>query len=136
MPTPQQRAAQAANIRKLRSIWRRMTSRPESRAPGDPASRYYHVEVSEAREFDRFRLHDVGAQGGIQRVAGKRRGGTWDTQKWLISKELAHVEQGHLVPDHAEAGQVLESLGASPRHRGGDAFSATPPRHGSGSPAA
>jgi hypothetical protein len=49
--------------------------------------------------------------GHIQRVAGKRSSGSWDDQKWLISKSDAHVESGRLVADTPEAAEVLEKIG-------------------------
>ena len=45
-----------------------------------------------AREFVTFRNQDVGARGGIERVAGQRANGSWDTQKWLIGKNEAHID--------------------------------------------
>jgi hypothetical protein len=73
-----------------------------------------------------FRTHDVGKKGGIQRVAGKRRSGSWDDQKWLISKEHAHVEDGTLIPDTTGVRAVLETLGSKPVHVTGDRFRAKP----------
>jgi hypothetical protein len=58
------------------------------------------------------------------RVAGKRASGSWDTQKWLISKEHAHRVGGRLVPDTADARKLLKVLGAPPRHVAGDRFKA------------
>src|SRR5689334_7827124 len=46
--------------------------------------------------------------------------GTWDTAGWLISKDLAHIERGQLVPDTVDARKVLSALGVTPRHVGGD----------------
>jgi hypothetical protein len=82
------------------------------------------VEVRPQREFRTFRTQDVGKKGGIERVAGKRANGSWDTQKWLISKDLAHLARGRLVPDTADARKVLSRLGVAPRHVGGDRFKA------------
>ena len=63
---------------------------------------------------------------GIERVAGRRSSGSWDTQKWLIGKELAHVEDETLIADTQEAREVLDSLGSAPRHISGDRFKAAP----------
>lgn len=87
---------------------------------------YYHIEIRPTGQFTTFRTHDVGEKGGIQRVAGQREDGTWDTQKWLISKELAHVEQGRLIPDHEDAREVLDDLGPGPMQIEGDRFRARP----------
>jgi hypothetical protein len=50
---------------------------------------YYHVEVRAGDDFETFRTQDVGDEGHLQRVAGKRPSGSWTTVKWLISKDDA-----------------------------------------------
>lgn len=85
---------------------------------------FYHIEVRPRSEFVSFRTQDVGEKGGIERVAGRRTSGSWDTQKWLISKERAHVEDGRLVPDSPDAKDLIEKLGATPVHVRGDRFKA------------
>ena len=87
---------------------------------------YYHLQIRPTEEFATFRTHDVGERGGIQRVAGQREDGSWETQKWLISKDLAHVEQGRLVPDSQAAREVLDDLGSGSEHIEGDRFRAKP----------
>lgn len=76
-----------------------MAKRPSHRR-GKPGShstgRYFHIAVRPAREFMRFRTQDVGRRGGVQRLAGQRANGTWETQKWLIEKSDAHIESGDL----------------------------------------
>jgi hypothetical protein len=103
---------------------KRKRAKPGARAKG----KFFHVEVRPAREFVSFRVQDVGEIGGIERLAGQRPSGSWDTQKWLISKEHAHIEDGHLVPDTAEARKVLNTLGSAARHVVGDRFKASPRR--------
>jgi len=80
--------------------------------------------VAPARRFIAFRYHDVGKKGGVERIAGQRTDRTWDTAGWLISKDLAHVERGRLVPDTVAARKVLSTLGVRPRHVRGDRFQA------------
>lgn len=136
MTTEKQREAARKNIRKAQAVWASMSSRqhaaaqPEGRARKKPGTggegNYYHVEVRRSEDFKTFRTQDVGEPGHIQRVAGKRGSGSWDTVKWLISKEDAHVEQEHLVPDSSEAKHVLAELGAEPVHLKGDVFEAKP----------
>ncbi len=87
---------------------------------------FYHIEVRPKQEFTSFRTHDVGEKGGIERVAGQREDGSWDDQKWLISKEMAHVENGKLIPDTTDAGEVLNALGSQPVQVEGDRFKAEP----------
>ena len=100
-------------------------AKPGSRSTG----RYFHIAVRPAREFVRFRIQDVGRRGGVQRLAGQRTNGTWDTQKWLIEKTEAHIENGQLVPDSAQAKIVLGGLGSTPAHVAGDRFKAKPRRN-------
>jgi hypothetical protein len=100
-------------------------AKPGTRSTG----RYFHIAVRPAREFVRFRFQDVGRRGGVQRLAGQRANGTWDTQKWLIEKTDAHVENGRLVPVSAAARKVLASLGSNTIHVSGDRFKARPRRN-------
>jgi hypothetical protein len=100
-------------------------ARPGNRSAGH----FFHIEVRPAREFVRFRIQDVGKPGGVQRLAGQRTGGSWDTQKWLIEKTHAHIESGRLVPDSIKARKLLASLGSRPVHVTGDRFKAKPRRN-------
>jgi hypothetical protein len=102
----------------------RRRAKPGSRSAG----RYFHIAVRPAREFVRFRVQDVGRRGGVQRLAGQRANGSWDTQKWLIEKTDAHIENDRLVADTGEARKVLASLGASAVRVAGDRFKAKPRR--------
>ena len=69
-----------------------------------------------------FKTQDIGSEGAIERVAGKRAGGAWSTQEWLIAKDQAHVEHGTLIGDTVDARRVLTMLGAEPRHIKADRF--------------
>jgi hypothetical protein len=131
-----QRQAARQNIKKAQGAWQHMSPRARARAqpegdgrakPGSTGEgEYYHIEVRPKEQFVTFRTHDVGKKGGIERVAGKRRSGSWDDQKWLISKAQAHVEDGTLVPDTKDAREVLGALGSEPMQRQGDRFTAKP----------
>jgi hypothetical protein len=112
------------------------TMRKTQRSPSRPGSggrgrakpgtrgggRFFRIEVAPARRFIAFRYHDVGKNGGVERVAGKRPDGAWGTAGWLISKAMARVESGRLVPDAATARKLLAAIGTVPRHRAGDRF--------------
>lgn len=136
MATTKQREAAKKNIRKAQAAWRSMSSREHARAqpegrkrkkPGIPGKgKYYHVAVRPKYEFVTFRTQDVGKPGHCQRVAGKRSSGSWDTLKWLISKDDAHVQSGELVADTPEVKKVLKALGSKPTHVRGDMFQARP----------
>jgi len=134
MATEKQRQAAKKNIKKAQAKWESMSStahsrsQPEGRGRKKPGStgegNYYHVEVRPKDEFTTFRTQDVGDDGHLQRVAGKRSSGSWATVKWLIGKEDAHVEDGRLVPDTKEAKDLIKKLGAEPVHKSGDRFEA------------
>ena len=99
-------------------------AKPGARGTG----RFFHIQVRPRTEFVTFRNQDVGARGGIERVAGRRANGTWDTQKWLVGKTQAHLDGKQLAPDTAAARKLLAQLGSPPRHLGGDRFIARPRR--------
>ena len=109
-------------ITKRRVAARTKTGRATSGTTG--RGEFFHIEVRPKSQFKTFRNQDVGEKGGIERVAGRRATGGWDTQKWLISKEHAHMERGRLVPDTADARKVLAGLGSVPKHISGDRFRA------------
>ncbi len=104
------------------------TSHSRAKPGASGHGRFFHVELRPPGDFVRFRVQDVGGKGGIERVAGQRASGSWDTQKWLIGKEHAHLEGRALVPDSAEARKLLNSLGSPASHVIGDRFKAKPLR--------
>lgn len=100
------------------------------KAPGSSGQgNYYHVEIRDKGDFETFRTQDVGDEGHLQRVAGKRSSGSWATVKWLIGKEDAHVEDGKLVGDTKETRDLIKKLGSKPTHVRGDRFEAKPRRN-------
>jgi len=139
MATERQREAARQNIRKAQAAWKSMSSRqhsqsqPEGRKRRKPGTggegEYYRITVRPKTEFVTFRTQDVGGPGHIQRVAGKRSSGSWDTQTWLISKQDAHVEDGKLIPDTEKTRQLIEELASEPRQVKGDVFEARPRRN-------
>jgi len=139
MATEKQREAARKNIRKAQAAWKSMSSRQHSRAQPEGRSRkkpgtggegeYYRITVRPKEEFVSFRTQDVGGPGHIQRVAGRRSSGSWDTQTWLISKGDAHVEAGRLIPDSEQARQLIEELASEPVQVKGDVFDAKPRRN-------
>ena len=136
MASKKQKRAAKKNIKKASAKWRSMSSRqralaqPQGRARKKPGTggkgKYYRVVVRPKGQFSTFRLHDVGRKGHIQRLAGKRRGGGWDTQAWLIAKTDADVSGGILVGKTASARNVISKLGTKPRRVKGDVFQAKP----------
>jgi hypothetical protein len=136
MATEKQREAARRNIRKAQAAWQSMSHEQHARAqpqgrgrkkPGTTGEgEYFRIMVRPKEDFVTFRTQDVGAPGHIQRLAGKRGSGSWDTHAWLISKGDAHVEGGELVPDTVEAGQTLADLGSKPRRVEADVFETKP----------
>ena len=134
MATEKQRAAARRNIKKAQVMWQSMTPRQHSRAQPEGRARtkpgatgegeYFHITVRPKGQFVTFRTQDVGGPGHIQRVAGKRASGSWDTQTWLVSKDDAHREGRRLVPDTKDAKNLFAKLSTSPKHVKGDIFEA------------
>jgi len=134
MATAKQIEAAKKNIKKAQKAWKEMS--PRQRALAQPSGRkrkkpgttgegeFYRIEIRPKEEFVTFRNQDVGKPGGIERLAGKRQGGSWDTVTWLVDKRFAHVEGNKLVPDHKDAKSLFEDLGSTPIHVKGDVFKA------------
>ncbi len=87
--------------------------------------KYYRIVVRPKSEFKTFRAQVVGTE-GAERLAGRRKNGSWDTEAWLIPKKHAHVSGGTLVGDTAKIRGILSKLGSKPRKVKGDVFKAKP----------
>lgn len=134
MPTQKQIKAAKENIKKAQKKWKSMTSRqktlaqPEGRKRAKPGStgegEYFRITIRDKDQFSSFKVHDVGDKGGIQRVAGRRKSGSWDTQAWLISKDRAVKEGTSLKAKDKYVKEVLDSLGSKPKHLKGDIYTA------------
>jgi len=134
MATAKQQEAARKNIKKAQAKWQSMTGRehslaqPEGRKRAKPGSTgegsYYRIAVRPKEQFVSFRNQDVGEPGGLQRISGRRSSGSWATQAWLISKDMAHIEGDTLVADSDDAKELLAALGSTPVHEKGDIFTA------------
>ena len=135
--TKKQTLAAKKNIKKAQAAWKGMTHRqralaqPEGRGRAKPGTtgkgKFYRIEVRPKGDFTSFRVQDVGEKGGLERLAGRRSSGSWDTVSWLISKEDAHVdEHGHLKITDPKAKSVLKSISVRIVHVKGDVFHAHP----------
>ncbi|SRR6266545_1430430 len=134
MATEKQRQAARRNIKKAQAAWKAMShteharSQPQGRGRQKPGTKgegeYYRIEVRPKSEFVTFRTQDVGGPGHVERLAGKRQSGSWDTHAWLVSKQDAHIDGDKLVPDTEDARNLLAKLGSEPRHVKGDVFEA------------
>ncbi|NPE26695.1 hypothetical protein HNV12_01685 [Methanococcoides sp. SA1] len=90
------------------------------------SGKFYRVGIRDKNDFVEFRNHDVGRRGHVERLAGKRGDGTWDTVAWLIAKDEARIEKGFLVGKSGDVQDVLSKLGSRPKHVEGDIFEAKP----------
>ena len=112
-------------------------TRPRAKAPAKAprakpgakgGGRFFHIELRPSRQFVGFRVQDVGGKGGVERVAGQRANGSWDTAKWLVEKTQAHLDGDRLVADSLEAEKLFATLGSVPVLVSGDRFKAKPRR--------
>lgn len=136
MITKRQSAAAKKNIKKAQAAWKGMTkhertlAQPEGRMRKKPGTtgkgKFYRIVVRPKSDFTVFRVQDVGDRGGLERLAGRRSSGSWDTVSWLVSKEDAHVKSGHLIITEPKARSVLKSLSGHIYHVKGDIFRAHP----------
>jgi hypothetical protein len=136
MATEKQQKASRKNIKKAQKKWKSMSSRqraisqPEGRKRAKPGTKgtgeYYRITVRDKYQFSSFKTDDVGDKGGIQRVAGHRASGSWDTQAWLISKDRAKKVGNTLKAKDKDVQEVLDQLGSEPKHIRGDLFEAKP----------
>ncbi|MCK4650015.1 hypothetical protein KAT36_02175 [Candidatus Pacearchaeota archaeon] len=133
-----QRVAAMKNIKKAQAKWKGMTkaehaaAQPEGRArerPGAGGGEFFRVVVRPKTEFKTFRAHDVGKKGHVERLAGQRANGSWDTQAWLISKKEADVVGGVLMGKSKDVRDVLAKLQSEPKQFRGDIFKAKPRRN-------
>lgn len=101
--------------------------RRERKKPGTGGEgKYYRLVLQSKEQFVTFRYHDVGEKGGdLIRLAGKKSGGSWETQAWLINKDSAKVENGNLIARSRDVEDLLKTLGTRPRQIDNDVFGVT-----------
>ena len=94
-------------------------------APGSTGKgEFYRIVVRPKGGFTTFRVQDVGKKGGLERLAGKRKSGSWDTVSWLVEKKDAYVKNGHLIITDKKARSVLRNVSGHIYHVKGDIFRA------------
>ncbi len=136
MATRKQSGASRKNIKKAQAKWKSMTKRqhslaqPQGRMRKKPGisgkGKFFHIEVRPKSEFKTFRIQDVGKKGGLERLAGRRPSGSWDTVSWLVAKEDAKIRNKELVIKDIHAKTVLKSLQGPIMRVKGDIFRAQP----------
>ena len=134
MATKKQKSAARRNIKAAQKKWKSMTKRqhslaqPQGRSRTKPgmggSGRFYHIQVRPKSEFKSFRIQDVGKKGGLERLAGRRGSGSWDTVMWLVEKSKAHVVGSRLVIDDPKAKTILKQIRGPISHLKGDIFHA------------
>jgi hypothetical protein len=136
MATTKQKTEARANIRRAQAKWKSISKRqhslaqPEGRArkrPGAGGGKFYRIGVRSKSEFVTFRTQDIGEKGGLERIAGKRSSGSWDTVTWLVEKKAAHIsDNGRLIIDDPKAKTALKQIRGPIMHEKGDVFAAYP----------
>ena len=136
MTSKKQKQAAKKNIKKAQKKWQSMTPRqraiaqPDGRKRAKPGSKgegdFFRITVRDKNQFTSFKTDDVGDKGGIERIAGHRASGSWDTQAWLISKDRANITGNILKAKDKDVQKVLDQLGSKPKHLKGDIFEAKP----------
>ena len=97
------------------------------KAPGSTGKgKFYRIELRPKEQFSSFRVQDVGKKGGLERLAGHRPSGRWDTVSWLIAKDKATVKNGHLTITGEKDKSVLKQIKGPIVHVKGDIFHAHP----------
>ncbi|MEN9390530.1 MAG: hypothetical protein RLZZ283_630 [Candidatus Parcubacteria bacterium] len=97
------------------------------KAPGSTGKgKFYRVELRPKSQFTSFRVQDVGKKGGLERLAGHRPSGSWDTVAWLIEKSKATIIKGRLTITGAKEKSLLKQIKGPIVHVKGDIFKAHP----------
>ncbi len=97
------------------------------KAPGSTGKgKFYRIELRPKGQFSSFRVQDVGKKGGLERLAGHRKSGIWDTVTWLIEKSKADVVNGHLKITGKKEQSVLKQIKGPIVHVKADIFRAHP----------
>ncbi len=90
----------------------------------DGESKFFHIEILPTQNYKRFRMQSVGEKVGIESVGGQRTNGEWETIKWIISKDIAHVEDGKLIARNRDAQELFDRIGFVPQHIEGSRYGA------------
>lgn len=140
MATAKQSAAARENIKKAQAKWKGMSKRqhslaqPEGRKRKKPGmgggGKFYRIMVRPKNEFVIFRNQDVGESGHLERLAGKRSSGSWDTVSWLVNKDDAHIDSKELlIIDNPKVRSLLDQIQGGIKHVKGDIFESKPRRN-------
>jgi hypothetical protein len=120
------------SITEAQRIWRRMSSeycinisktlRERRVLLMQQSKNYFRIIVRPEDKYKSFRHKDIGAQGRIIRVSGRKNSGSWDTQAWLISKDYAYQEDEKLIAESDEVRDLFEGFSGPPKRLEGDTY--------------
>lgn len=98
------------------------------KAPGTGGKgKFFRIVVRPKDEFTSFRVQDVGSAGHLERLAGHRPSGSWDTVSWLVSKDDAHIAGEKLVITNKKVKEAIEKgTSGAIKHVRADVFQAHP----------
>lgn len=100
-------------------------TKKHSTSPGTKGGgNFYRITVRPKSEFVLFRNHDIGKAGHIERIAGKRKDGSWDTQCWLVDKKDAKIVNNCLVGNNSSVRDLFSKFKSAPKLIEGSVFSA------------
>lgn len=112
----------AASDDKVSNQDEKSSNKTKKKEPGTKGQgEYFRIIVRPKKLFTTFRYHDVGKPGGLLRLAGKRKSGSWADHAWLIDKGMAHLENKSLIADSPDARELLDTIGHI-THLKGDVF--------------
>lgn len=83
---------------------------------------YFRIIIRPRKQFVAFHTLETREPSSVQRLAGHRPASVRANQTWLLSKEIAHVEKGRIIPDTSEAVELLAAFAHEPVHQRDDLF--------------
>jgi hypothetical protein len=83
---------------------------------------YFRIIIRPRKQFVAFRTLGAEAPSSVQRLTNHQPMSIRPNQTWLLSKEIAHVEKGRIIPDTSEAVELLAAFGHQPVHQRDDLF--------------
>lgn len=114
-------------VKKTKVVKKATPVKKKRKEPGSTGKgKFYHIELRPKSDFVFFHTQDVGKKGGLERVAGRRKSGSWATVTWLVSKDDAHIEGKTLIIDDKKAKTVLKQIDGKITWKRGDIFKAKP----------
>lgn len=83
---------------------------------------YYVIEAAPDDDFVELRRHGIGESDNIVRIVGRRSGGTWVTQGWMVRKDCVEESGGVLSPITSDSRKLFDSFKGEVTHVQEDTF--------------